>query len=181
MKKISSGLLAAAATVLLAGTARAQIPHFTPFSFEARGGVAVPTGSFNHAANPGLALNGSVTYHAIPLIGIYAAYDYVRFDQEGGSGTYTDQGVDLGARLGIPTPLIPIDPYLKAGVVIHRLKLDGATTGNGSDNGTGVEVGAGLGFGFGPLSLTPGITYVHHSAAGRTSYVKADVGVRVRI
>jgi hypothetical protein len=182
MKKIAAGLLSVAASALLAGAAHAQIPHITPFAFEARAGVAVPTGSFNDAANPGYALNGNITYNAIPLVGVYAGYDYAHFGQDGGSGKFTDTGVDVGLRVGIPTPLIPIDPYLKGGVVFHRLKLTDAATQNFSDTGTGLEVGAGLGFGFGPLSLTPGVSYVHYNVAGgRASYVKADVGLRVRI
>lgn len=183
MKKLAAGAFALAASALLAGTARAQIPHITPFAFEARAGIGVPTGDFNSTANPGVTLNGNITYQLpIPVIGlgIYAGYDINKFKHQGG-GNYTDNGVDIGARLGIPTPLIPIDPFLKAGVVIHRLKLTDAPAGNFSDSGVGVEVGAGLGFGFGPLSLTPGLSYVHFKAGQRASYAKADVGLRVRI
>jgi hypothetical protein len=180
MKKLSAGLAAAAALALAAAPAHAQIPHITPFAFEARAGVAVPTGDLNTVANPGFGVSGNITYSAFPLIGIYAGYGYNQFGEDGGNGTYKDHGVDVGARLGIPTPLIPIDPFLKAGVVVHRLELSGSSTGlNGSgDWGAGYEVGAGLGFGLGPASLTPGVTYVRHQGV---SYVQADVGLRLRI
>jgi len=187
MKKL---LFAAAAAALAAGPAAAQIPHITPFSFEGRAGVAVPTGDMNQSTDPGVVLSGSVTYHAIPLVGIYAGGTYARFSVDGG-GNATDSGLDVGARIGIPTPLIPIDPWIKGGLVVHRIKTTDTGDDLTSDWGTGFEVGAGLGFGFGPLSVTPGISYVRYNAnngldgtdAGdfTTSYVKADIGARIRL
>ncbi|HET7229454.1 MAG TPA: outer membrane beta-barrel protein [Longimicrobium sp.] len=188
MKKL---LFAAAASALIAAPAAAQIPHITPFSFEARAGAIVPTGDFSDDTKPGLALSGSVTYHAIPLVGIYAGYSYNRpsLDVDGVDGNVTDHGLDVGARLGIPTPLIPIDPWIKAGVVVHQLKLDGSgATDFDSDWKAGYEVGAGLGFGFGPVSVTPGVSYVHYKSSVDgadgdvdVNYVKADIGVRIRL
>ena len=178
MKKLSVGLATLAGVALLAGPARAQIPHITPFSFEARAGVALPQGDFNNAANPGFTVGGSVTYHAIPVIGIYGGYSYAQFDAEGSSGEFKDSGFDAGVRVGIPTPLIPIDPWIKGGVVVHNLEVSGTATSIDDGWSTGVEVGAGLGFGFGPLSLTPGVSWVHH---GDVSYVRGDVGVRIRL
>jgi hypothetical protein len=189
MKKLTAGLFAVAAAALVAGPARAQIPHITPFAFEARAGAAIPTGDMNQDTGPGLALSGSITYHAIPLVGIYAGGTYDKFSLDGG-GNATDSGLDVGARLGIPTPLIPIDPWIRAGVVVHRTKLTGGTDDFTSDWGTGYELGAGLGLGFGPISVTPGVGYVHYKANNgltvdnadfTVSYVKADVGVRIRI
>ncbi|HEU4560418.1 MAG TPA: hypothetical protein VFS20_21385 [Longimicrobium sp.] len=193
MKKITAGVFAAAATALLAGTAQAQLPTITPFAFEARAGVALPTGDMNEDTGPGLALSGSVTYHAIPLIGIYAGGSYARFSadlEEDVDGHATDTGFDVGARIGIPTPLIPIDPWIKAGLVVHRVSLSDDNVSIDSDWGTGYEVGGGLGFGFGPVSISPGITYVRYNSdfgdVGEdeeftVSYIRADVGVRIRI
>lgn len=178
MKKLSAGIAAAAAVVLLAGPARAQIPHITPFSFEARAGVALPQGDLNDVASPGFALGGSVTYHAVPLVGIYGGYSFAQFGQDGGDGDYRDHGFDVGARVGIPTPLIPIDPWIRGGVVVHKLELSGTAADASTDWQAGYELGAGLGFGFGPLSLTPGVSYVHHKDV---SYVRGDVGLRIRI
>ncbi|HEX8905421.1 MAG TPA: outer membrane beta-barrel protein [Longimicrobiaceae bacterium] len=179
MQKLSVSLAAAAAVALLAGPARAQIPHITPFAFEARAGVAVPQGDLNDFAKPGFSVGGSVTYHAIPLVGIYGGYSYAQFGVEGGGGNFKDHGFDVGARLGLPTPLIPIDPYVKAGAVFHKLELtDGTSTFGDTGIEAGYEVGAGVGFGFGPASLTPGVSYVHHKDV---SYVRADVGLRIRI
>ena len=193
MKKLTAGVVAAAATALLAGTAQAQLPTITPFAFEARAGVALPTGDLKEDTNPGVALSGSVTYHAIPLIGIYAGGSYARFSadlEDDAEGNATDMGFDVGARLGIPTPLIPIDPWIKAGLVVHRLKLSDDTDELDSDWGTGYEVGAGLGFGFGPVSITPGVSFVSYKsdfgdlgedAEFTVSYIRADIGVRIRI
>jgi hypothetical protein len=185
MKKILSGA-AALAAMLLAGPAAAQIPHITPFAFEGRAGIAWPTGDFGDAAKNGWVVGGNVTYQAFPIVGFYAGASHAQMGAEGG-GDYKDSGFEVGARVGIPTPLIPIDPYVKAGAVFHRLELTGAGTSDFDDWGTGYEVGAGLGFGFGPVSLTPGVGFVSYKvdSGGVTdatvSYVKADVGVRIRI
>jgi hypothetical protein len=188
MKKLAVALTALSAVALVAAPAHAQLPHLTPFSFEARAGFATPTGDFNDLASANYALSGSVTYHAVPMLGIYAGYSMNKFNTDADDGEITDNGVDLGARLGIPTPMIPIDPWIKAGVVLHHMELKNATlVDNFSDSGTGFEVGAGLGFGFGPVSITPGIGYVSYNvdAGGaadmKASYVKADIGVRIRI
>jgi len=187
MKKV---LFALGATALLAAPAAAQIPHITPFSFEARAGAAIPTGDLNDETGPGLALSGSVTYHAIPLIGVYAGGSYNKFSIDDSDADFTDAGLDAGLRLGIPTPLIPIDPWIKAGVVVHQAKVSLDGDSESADWGTGFEVGGGLGFGFGPVSITPGISYVHYNSSVddgedetdvKVGYVKADIGVRIRL
>jgi opacity protein-like surface antigen len=186
MKKLTVGA-AALAAALLAGPAAAQIPHFTPFAFEGRAGLALPTGDLGDAAKNGYSLGGSITYHAFPVVGFYAGASMAKMSAEEDDGDYTDSGFELGARIGIPTPLIPIDPWIKGGVAFHRLELTN-TTDDFDDWGTGYEVGAGLGFGFGPLSITPGVTYVSYkvndgsSATDATvSLVKAELGVRIRL
>jgi opacity protein-like surface antigen len=185
MKKLTAA--AALAAALLAGPAAAQIPHITPFAFEGRAGIAVPTEDLGDAAKNGFSVGGSITYHAFPVVGFYVGGSMAQLSAEG-TGDYTDTGVELGARIGIPTPLIPIDPWIRAGVAFHRLELSDAGTTGFDDWGTGYEVGAGLGFGFGPLSITPGVTYVSYkvdtgvSATDATiSMVKAEIGVRIRL
>jgi hypothetical protein len=185
MPKLTTALAALAATGVLAAPAAAQIPHFTPFAFEARAGVAVPTGELGDAAGNGFVVGGSITYLTVPMIGIYAGGTHARMSADA-AGDYRDTGLDLGVRVGIPTPLIPIDPWVKGGLVFHRLELSDAGADDFDETGLGFEVGAGLGFGFGPLSITPGIGYVSYRvSAGLTdatiSYVKADVGVRIRL
>lgn len=186
MRKLLSGIAAVLATVCAAGAAHAQIPHITPFSFEARGGAAIPTGDLKQLANPGYSLGASVTYHAFPTVGIYGGVSQARLDGKGEGGSYNDRGGELGVRVGIPTPLIPIDPWIKGGLLWHKISSSGFTDPNlnqDSDFKTGVEVGAGLGFGFGPISITPGVTWMHHATEGtaKVDMVKAEVGVRIHL
>jgi len=186
MKKTLSGAAALAALALLARPAAAQIPHITPFAFEGRAGIAAPTGDLGDVAKNGWILSGNITYQAFPVVGFYAGASHAQMSSEG-TGDYKDTGFEVGARIGIPTPLIPIDPWIKGGAVFHNLTLSDAGTDTFDDWGTGYEVGAGLGFGFGPVSVTPGVGYVSYKVddGGATdatiSYVKAELGVRIRI
>lgn len=195
--KRSLPLLAGAlAAVALAAPARAQLPSITPFSFEARAGVAMPTGDLGDVANTGYTLSGSATYHFIPMVGIYGGYTYSRFEVEGDEESgydLVDSGFDLGARLAIPTPLIPIDPYLKAGLVYntfgYELEVQDQNADFYSDRSLGWEVGAGIGIGLAPkLSFTPQVTYTRYEPQYDDSesrfdveHVRADVGLRLRL
>lgn len=194
--KRSLPLLAGAlAAVALAAPARAQLPSFTPFSFEARAGVAMPTGDLADVANTGYTLSGSATYHFIPMVGIYGGYTYSRFEVEGDDEAgfdLVDSGFDLGARLAIPTPLIPIDPWIKGGLVYHKVSAEGdgieEDDDNDGDRELGFQVGAGLGFGIGPVSLTPGVGFTSYRIGGEEgsddvtlSYWEASIGVRIRL
>ncbi|HEX8905369.1 MAG TPA: hypothetical protein VF771_11030 [Longimicrobiaceae bacterium] len=186
MKKLNAALFAIAGTAVLAGPARAQLPHVTPFAFEVRGGVAIPTGSFNDVADPGYSLDGNATFYVVPRLGIYGGYHYVRFGASG-SGHFNETGPEAGVRLEIPTPVIPIDPYVKAGVVWHKLELSGAGASDFSNSGAGFQLNGGVAIRMGPVSLTPGLTYVTYKYDTGTlddqtaSYLQADVGVRIRI
>ncbi len=192
--KRSLPLLAGAlAAVALAAPARAQLPSITPFSFEARAGVALPTGDLGDVANTGYTLSGSATYHFIPMVGIYAGYTHSRFEVEGDDEAgydLVDSGFDLGARLAIPTPLIPIDPWIKGGLVFHKISAEGEDIDeddDDSDRELGFQVGAGLGFGIGPVSLTPGVSLISYKVGGEgdddvtLSYWEASIGVRIRL
>lgn len=188
MKTRLVGMLAAAAVMIAASPARAQLPHITPFSFEARGGGALPTGDFNDVADPGPTLEGSVTFHAFPFVGLYGAYRWTKFGGEG-DGEFTETGPGVGVRVDIPTPLIPIDPWIRAGAAFRKIEGEGFTNpalNFESDTQVGIEVGAGIGFGFGPVSLTPSVAYVTYEPDGApadfdVSYWRADVGLRIRL
>ena len=183
-----AGVLAAAAA---AAPARAQLPAFTPFSFEVRAGAALPTGDLGDVASTGYTLSGSATYHFIPLIGVYGGYTYSRFgaEDQGDEFDLVDSGFDAGLRLGIPTPLIPIDPWIKGGLVFHKLSAEGEGIEDDDDTDMelGFQVGAGLGFGFGPVSLTPGVSFISYKVGDddgddvSISYWEAGIGVRIRL
>jgi opacity protein-like surface antigen len=162
----------------------AQLTGLIPLAVEVRAGVAAPAGDFRDGADAGPAMEVSATWQALPLIGVYGAYQHSRFgwDTEGDA---TDSGFALGVRIGIPTPLIPIDPWIRAGLVAHDLEAETLT----EETQRGWEAGAGLAF---PLArgitLTPGVLwtrYQHGSGLAdgellRVRHVRADVGLRLR-
>jgi opacity protein-like surface antigen len=103
-----------------------------------------------------------------------------------------DQGFNAGVRVAIPTALIPIDPYIKAGLVYNTLgyEFDGDDDDFvDSDNSLGFEVGAGMGIGLGPrISFTPQVTYTRYEPRynGETNdfvvqHIRLDVGLRIRL
>jgi hypothetical protein len=191
MKHMLFGACAAlAATTALAGRAQAQF-NLTPFSFEARASAALPMGSLkdDRDLETGLALGGEVTYHLSPLLGIYAGYTRTEFMADG-AGEVLDQGLDVGVRIAVPTPLIPIDPWIRGGAVYHRFEASGFPANNiASDDEWGFEVGAGIGLGLLPkITITPQASYVSYEYGSGTlgednkvEYVKAVVGVRLRL
>jgi len=204
MKKTSLGFLSLAAATAFAAPAHAQLPNVTPFSVEVRGGIAIPTGEFGEdedglGVKSGTTLGANATFHFMPLLGIYAGYSRNQFDIEGeDDADIIDSGFEAGVRLAVPTPLIPIDPYVKVGAVYHDLKLQ---SGDGnteiaftSDRSFGFEVGAGVGIGLGPkLSFTPQVTYTRYTpdfdeeelglegVVPDVSHVRVDVGLRLRL
>ncbi len=193
MKNVTAGLLAVLGAATFAGSAQAQIPNVTPFSFEVRGGVAVPTGDFKDIGlNTGLTYGANATFHAMPMVGIYGAYSRSEFGADddraaaSGDGKFTIDGFSGGVRVGIPTPLIPIDPWVKAGAVYHRATASEFTTAsfNGeTDRELGFEVGVGVGLGLGPkVSVTPGVSYTQFNVNDTNfGHFRADVGLNIRL
>jgi hypothetical protein len=196
MKNTRLVLLTLAAAAAFAAPVQAQLPNVTPFSLEVRGGLALPTGDFGDGdVESGITYGANATFHFIPLLGIYGGYTRNEFGGED-DADLTDEGFSGGLRLAIPTPLIPIDPYVKAGVVYNTLEISGSeggvTVGAESDRSLGFEVGAGIGIGLGPkLSLTPQVTYTKYSPdfgenglgdiVPDVSHIRVDVGLRLRL
>lgn len=204
MKK-TLGFLSLVAATALAAPAHAQLPNVTPFSFEVRGGLAFPTGDFAEdeedgtgGLETGTTLGANATFHFMPMLGIYGGYTYNSFGVDGEDDVdVIDQGFNAGLRVAIPTPLIPIDPYVKAGLVYNQLELS-ATEGTTSisfesDRSLGFEVGAGVGITLGPkLSFTPQVTYTKYKAEFEdffeggafeqdVEHIRVDVGLRLRL
>ncbi len=198
MKKSTLGLLSLAAAAAFAAPVQAQLPNVTPFAFEVRGGLVFPTGEFGEdedlgSLEPGTTLGANVTLHFIPVLGFYAGFTQNRFGVERLDELEAiDQGFSGGVRVAVPTPLIPIDPYLKAGMVYNQLgfEMDGEGADYvDSDRSLGFEIGAGIGIGIGPkLSFTPQVTYTSYeprfdgeSDGFKVQHFRVDVGLRLRL
>jgi hypothetical protein len=167
---------------------------FTPaahaqLAIEARGGITQPASGMDVDASTegGYATEVSVTVSALPFVGLYGAWQKAQFDRENGGdeSVITDEGWAGGVRVSVPTPFIPIDPWIRAGVVSHELEAGGLTRGGA--RGVGVEVGGGLRFRLGrAVSLTPGVNWTRYSfdddavTDGKVNveHLRVDVGVR---
>jgi opacity protein-like surface antigen len=182
MNKAASGLLAAVATFAMAGAAQAQlVPNLTPFSVEVRAGAAFPKGEGTEGVNTGYTVGADLGVNVLPMVSLYGGYSRSTFGiEEGGEdGDITISGFDVGARVEIPTPLLPIDPWIKGGAVFHKVDIDGE---DASERETGWEVGAGVGFGLIPkVTLSPSVTYTKIGGDLDIEHVRAEVALRVRI
>ena len=199
MKKITAGFLSLVAAATFAAPAHAQLPNVTPFSFEVRGGLAFPTGDFGEtdedvgSIENGITYGANATFHFMPMLGIYAGYTRSQFGVEAlDELEVIDQGFSGGLRVAVPTPLIPIDPYVKVGAVYNQLSFDFDGSGEeftDSDRSLGFEVGAGIGIGLGPkLSFTPQVTYTRYEPKYdgegddfKVEHFRVDVGLRLRL
>ena len=178
-------LRAAPLALACANAADAQVPALSPFSVEVRGGIALPADDFDAAAGGGVAGEVSVGWQALPLAGFYAAYEWARFGWSDTGGDATDQGFAAGVRIAVPAPFVPIDPWIRAGIVAHALQ---AETLN-EDARRGWEAGAGLSFPLGRrITLTPGVIWTRFQHGGGNAdgellhvrHLRVDVGVRLR-
>lgn len=160
------------------------LPAQLPLSVEARGGIALPAEAFE-GAEGGVAGEVSATWHALPSVGVYGAYQRNRFAWGDAGRHATDQGFAAGVRIAVPALLVPIDPWIRGGIVAHRLEAE--TLAEGSERG--YEVGGGLGFPLAPgITLTPGVLWTRYrhgrgAADGellRVRHLRADVGLRMR-
>lgn len=186
----------------LAQPARAQT--ILPLSFEARGGVAIPTGDFGDGAGTGFNVGGTVHYRVAPMVSIYAGYEFLRFsvdslgDFEGVDAHITDQGFRAGARFEVPLAgaMTGLQPWVEGGATFNQTTIS-ATDGSTSidldaDRKVGFEVGAGLNFAVAPkISIAPGVRYHSHKAEfdfgdgdigeADVNYFTVDLGVHIRL
>lgn len=176
----------AAALALLACGSPARTQTILPFAVEGRAGLAFPTGDFGRNLGLGYGLGANASISILPLIALYGGYSYTTFDISGVSSntgdTYNLQGFDAGLRVGIPTPLIPINPYLRGGLVFYKANVSG---GSSSGTNTGFQVGAGLNYGLGMLvTLTPEVSLVRINGSNGSSdatFIRTDFGLRVHL
>lgn len=177
--------LACAALPALAVPADAQ----TPLVLEVRGGITQPDGAFTDdtGADGGWSTEFSVTWRTLPFVGVYGAYQRAEFERDGGAegSVIRDGGWAGGVRVSVPTPFIPIDPWIRGGVVRHE--IDAGALEGGEGTGVGMEVGGGLRFSLGRASITPGVVWTRYRFDDETvedgrvdvRYLRAEVGVRL--
>lgn len=169
MKKITTGLLALAA-VALAGSVQAQAIPVSPFSVEVRGGLAFPTGDLEDVAESGITVGANGTYMFTQQLGLYAGFTYNAFglveeaEEIGIDGSINTYGFDAGVKAMFASPTMPVTPFVKGGLVYHKVELDveGLDLGDEDDTefGLGFEVGGGVMVPLGPrLSFTPAVSY----------------------
>jgi hypothetical protein len=199
MKKITTGLLALAA-VALAGSAQAQAMPVSPFSVEVRGGLAFPTGDLDDVADSGITVGANGTYMFTPMLGLYAGFTYNSFslgeeaDDLNVDGSINTYGFDAGVKAMFASPTLPVTPFLKGGLVYHKLQLEIEDIDLGDDDdtdfGLGFEVGGGVMVPLGPrLSFTPAVSYTsfkpnyqgedEQDEDNVTSF-RVDVGLNIR-
>jgi opacity protein-like surface antigen len=197
MKKITTGLVALTA-VALAGSAQAQALPVSPFSVEVRGGLAFPTGDLDDIADSGITVGANGTYMFTPMLGLYAGFTYNAFglpeeaddlEIEGSVNTY---GLDAGLKAMFATPTLPVTPFLKGGLVYHKIEVEIEDTDLDdeleSDSGLGFEVGAGVMVPLGPrLSFTPAVSYTSfkpefdgEEGDDNVTSFRVDVGLNIR-
>lgn len=210
MKKTMFGLTAGLALFAAVGTAEAQSP--IPLAVEVRGGIGFPTGDLGDdeqgAADLGYGFGATGMFTVTPMFGVYAGYSRFSFaaDTEELAGgavdnvdvDYNASGFNAGVQASLPAMMgfAGAAPYLRGGVVYHKLEVDLGDTvlddvvdddAGESDYGLGFEVGGGLDIPLGPtVSVTPGVRYVTYQPDFNdedetdVNYVAADVGLKIR-
>lgn len=193
-KLVSSGVLVAA----LLAVSEVQAQGILPFSLEARGGLAFPTGDFpGGEAENGVGFGVNATFNFLPGVAVYGGWDRATFGAGdgvlgGGDAEYVDQGFAVGGKLSLPLAMMGMSPWVKAGALIRELDLegdDGASLflGDGPGRSTGFEAGLGVDIPLGlVLSFTPGVTYRTYKPDfgnndASVSYVDVSLGLRARI
>jgi hypothetical protein len=158
---------AACVIVLLAATAasgRAQVLG-VPIALDARLEVAFPLGDFGDIADTGIGGTLSVAVPLVPAFGLYGSYTQIRFGG-GWTGDGTSDATTDGFTVGLTTTLpgmLEVNPWIGAGLLLHRLEVRGTRQGVSDD--LGFEVGAGVAVPLADrLRLSPALHYRHFGA-----------------
>ncbi len=180
-KTITAGLLAALAALASVDGAHAQ--GRSPLSFEARAGAALPLGDFRDVLGGigtgyGVGVTGELAL--TPMLGVYAGYSYTGFELDTGDETLDQTGADAGIRASLGYGR-SMTPFLKGGVVYHKLETDFAE----GESKLGFEVGGGVDYPLGNvLSVTPAVSYLRipgDEGEVDLSQVRLGVGLRFRL
>jgi opacity protein-like surface antigen len=197
MKK-TTGLLALMATLGFAAAANAQgTAPSTPLSIEVRGGVAIPQGDLKDDgdAKTGYTFGANATFQATPMFGVYAGWSRNSFGiEDTEDASFVDQGFDAGVKVSFAGGSMPVSPFVRGGVVFHKLSLQGEDEGVEveieSDNAIGFDVGAGVSIPLGQrMSVTPALSYSKFNTADDDEVfedvaiggIRLDIGLNFRI
>lgn len=153
-----------AATFLAIGAAHAAplaAQSTYPFSVDIRGGYGVPFGDFGDAAGSDWGFGAGAVLSLTPAIGVYGGWgrDTFTCDVVGCNG---DDRVRLSGFEGGAKFILPMGgrwhPWARAGVIYHRLELDGGIVDWESDRQLGFQGAIGVDFPLGDvLSVTPAL------------------------
>jgi opacity protein-like surface antigen len=136
-----------------------------PIAVDVRAEAAFPIGDFNDIADTGAGATISVAMPIVPAFGVYGTYTHIRFGggwTGGGTSDATTEGFAVGVTTMLPG-LPDVDPWIGAGLLLHRLEVRGTRQGVSDD--LGFEVGAGVAVPLaGRLRLSPAIHYRHFGA-----------------
>lgn len=169
------------------------------FAVEGRVGAAIPTGDdFGETATTGFGFEGNVAYGVMPLLEVYAGASWTRFgvdseEAEEVDAHFTDLGFSAGARVNLPGAIV--QPWLRGGLIYHRLQISGEEGGFEAsfktDWALGFEVGGGGGIPVAPtVVITPGVRYRSYSPEvsfgeltgdADVNSVVIDIGARLTI
>ena len=194
MKKSTVGILAALAAVSVATTANAQMGPTTPFSFGVNAGAAIPTGDFGDLVSTGWTVGVDGTFNITPMFGIYAGYSVSQFGPnedtfgEDVEGDITEQGFDAGLKVTFGGGALPVTPFLRGGLVFHKLTVEDDEDEVDLDSELGFEIGGGVTFPLGPrISVVPSASYLQWTPEEDgdegidVSMVKVQIGLNIRI
>jgi hypothetical protein len=154
-------IMSTSALILLCtvGTAPAQ----GRFAMELRGGAAFPDQTNLDGAKPntGAGLGLTARVRALPMLHIYAGWEWHRFSfDEPIEADLDDTGYALGAQF--QQPFAPkLDFWLRGGAIYNHIEIE-SDQGSIADSGheLGWELGGGVAYAIAPnIALTPGIRY----------------------
>lgn len=199
MRLLPAALAVLAALPLAAAGAAGQ--GVSPFTLEARAGMAIPVDHFASGAEAGYLVEATAKLSPLPFVTVYGGWTFAAFPADGDAGVaglatdLQDSGFRFGGELSAPLAglMSGAAPYVQAGLLFNRAEIrvsgDGTNTlGMKSDRTRGFEVGTGARITLRRrLAIVPEVRYRSYDPdfpqdpavdiADEVSYVAASLGV----
>jgi hypothetical protein len=187
-------LLLCALSAAPAPRASAQSPGGVSLALELTPTVAVPAGQFSSTtpgAGAGVGVGGGALLGLGSRVGLYGAYQYLRFGCSRCAGAGLDGVADLGweagAQLAAPLTVGGLRPWLRGGLLAHQLRFSGTGASEASQRAIGFSVGVGSTIPLGPTALLPAVRFRAYPAefefaslprrATEVMYLSVDLGL----